>query len=107
MDATPFGQGQPYSRGQLRALLREAQFSPVLETEALYGPPFARPLFLRLAGALERLGARMALPGAGVHIIEATKQVYRPVQVRKVARRALLRLRPAMAPHPASRVRQE
>ena len=26
--------------------------------------PFARPIFLRLAGTLERIGARLALPGA-------------------------------------------
>ncbi len=104
MDTTPFGQGQPYSRGQLRALLREAQFSPIHETEALYGPPFARPSFLSLASAFERVGARLGLPGAGVHIIEATKQVYRLVGARKVSRRALPQLEPALAPTPAGRM---
>lgn len=107
MDTTPFGQGQPYSRGQLRALLREALFSPIHEAEALYGPPFARPAFLRLASAFEKVGARLALPGAGVHVIEATKQVYRLVGARKATRRALPQMEPALAPTPVGRIRQE
>ena len=98
LESTPFGQGQPYSRGQLQALLRECLFSPVHEAHALYGPPFARPFFLRFAGAIERLGARLALPGAGVHVIEATKQLYRPIPLRHGARRALARIKPALAP---------
>ena len=104
LETTPFGQGQPYSRGQLRSLLREAQFSPIHEAEALYGPPFARPAFLKLASPLERIGAKLGLPGAGVHVIEATKQVYRLVGARKVARRALPQLEPGLAPTPAGRV---
>ena len=103
MEATPFGQGQPYSRGQLRALLREAQFSPIHEQLALYGPPFARPSFLRLAPMFEKIGARLGLPGAGVHVIEATKQVYRLVGARKVARRAVPQMEPGLAPTPAGR----
>ncbi len=104
METTPFGQGQPYSRGQLRALLREAQFSPIHESEALYGPPFARPSFLRFAGMFEKIGARLALPGAGVHVIEATKQVYRLVGARKAVRHPIPRLEPGLAPTPAGRV---
>ncbi len=103
MDTTPFGQGQPYSRGQLRALLRETLFSPIHETEALYGPPFARPAYLRFSNAFEKIGARLALPGAGVHVIEATKQVYRLVGARKAARRQLPQLEPALSPTPAGR----
>lgn len=104
IETTPFGQGQPYSRGQLRSLLREAQFSPIHEAEALYGPPFALPAFLKLASPLERIGARLGLPGAGVHVIEATKHIYRAVGVRRVARRALPQLEPGMAPTPVGRV---
>lgn len=103
LDTTPFGQGQPFSRGQLRSLLREAQFSPVHEAEALYGPPFARPAFLKLASPMERIGARLGLPGAGVHVIEATKQVYRLAGARRVVKRTLPRLAPGLAPTPAGR----
>ena len=104
MEATPFGQGQPYSRGQLRALLREAQFSPIHESLALYGPPFTRPSFLRLAPMFENIGARMGLPGAGVHVIEATKQVFRLVSARKAVRRPIPQIEPGLAPTPAGRV---
>lgn len=93
-DSTPFGYGQPYSRGQLRDLLRETLFSPIYWTEALYVPPFEQAALLRLAGAFEKLGGRLMLPGAGVHFVEATKQLYRPVGVAKAAARAR-RLAPA------------
>ncbi len=93
-ESTPFGEGQPFSRGQLRTLMRETLFTPIHETEALYVPPFARPFLLRGAAAFERLGGRLALPGAGVHIIEATKQLYRPVGLRKSMRRVLPQLAP-------------
>ena len=41
---------------------------------------------LRTAPAWERIGATLSLPFAGVHVIEATKQVYRPAMVRKLVR---------------------
>lgn len=99
VDTTPFGHGQPYSRGQLRELMRETMFSPIHWGEALYGAPFARRFLLRLAPALEKFGARFSLPGAGVLVVEATKQLYRPVGARRIARRAIpLPAEPALAP---------
>ena len=98
VDGTPFGQGLPYSKGQLRELLREALFSPVFWGEALYAPPFRRQFFLNSATAIERIGAALGLPFAGVHIVEATKQLYRPVGVHKVARREAVALPPGLAP---------
>ena len=91
VDGTPFGQGLPYSKGQLRELLHRALFSPVFWGEALYAPPFRRPFFINSAAAIERIGAALGLPFAGVHIVEATKQLYRPVGVRAVARARLSR----------------
>ena len=96
-DTTPFGHGRPYSRGQLRDLMRETNFSPVYWAEALYVPPFTRPSWLRSAAAFERIGRRLSLPGAGVHVVEATKQLYRPVALRRSARQKLPRLEPAVA----------
>lgn len=100
VDGTPFGQGQPYSRGQLRELMRQALFSPVFWGEGLYSPPFNSRVFLNWAPAMERLGSALGLPFAGVHIVEATKQVYRPVGVRKkVALRPIVAIEaPALAP---------
>ena len=98
-DTTPFGYGQPFSKRQLAALLRETLFSPERFGEALYVPPFERQFFLRLAPAFERTGKRMSLPGAGVHLVEATKQLYRPVMLRgKILNRAVIpRLEPRLS----------
>ncbi len=96
-DRTPFGHGLPYSRSQLRDLLRETQFLPVHWAEALYVPPFARPYLLSLGAAFERIGRRLALPGSGVHLVEATKQLYRPIAVRRSMRKVLPQLIPAPA----------
>lgn len=83
MDSTPFGQGQPFSRTQLISLLREAAFTPVGWSEALWMPPFSRKWLLRASPAWERVGGKLSLPFHGVHIVEAEKQVWRPVQVKK------------------------
>jgi SAM-dependent methyltransferase len=97
-DSTPFGNGQPYSKRQLRELLRETLFSPVHWAEALYMPPFERRSFLSSAYAFERVGRSLALPFAGVHLVEATKQLYRPILARRPIRKALPDLKPALLP---------
>lgn len=96
-DGTPYGQGLPYSKSQLRELLFRAVFSPVFWGEALYAPPVSRRFVVRSAPAIERLGAALGLPFAGVHIVEAIKQVHRPVGVRAIARTRLVPLSPALA----------
>jgi SAM-dependent methyltransferase len=97
LDTTPFGQGQPFSRAQLTGLLREALFTPEVSTEALFVPPLNRALILRSAVAFERAGHALSLPFAGIHVIEAVKQVYRvlPVSGRRASR---ARLVPTLAP---------
>lgn len=98
VDTTPFGSGQPFSKRQLAALLRETLFSPERFGEALYVPPFERRSLLKLAPFFERTGKRMSLPGAGVHLVEATKQLYRPVMLRRrvPVRQAIPRLEPRL-----------
>jgi SAM-dependent methyltransferase len=86
IDNNPFAQGQPYSKRQLTALMRTALFTPVHWSEALYAPPSNRNFMLRFAPLLERFGRPLSLPLAGVHVIEATKQLYRPVLARKALR---------------------
>lgn len=81
LDTTPFGQGQPFSRAQLTGLLRESLFTPEVTTEALFVPPLNRALILRSAVAFERAGHALSLPFAGIHLIEAVKQVYRALPV--------------------------
>lgn len=97
MDSTPFGQGQPFSRGQLTRLMRESLFSPIYWTELLYMPPVRRRIFWRTASAWEKVGATLSLPFAGVHLIEATKLLYRPAPVR-ASRRAAIRFQPVLVP---------
>ena len=105
MDTTPFGHGRPYSRPQIMHLLREAWFTPMAWGEALYVPPIQRSLFLRSAVAWERAGATISAPFAGVHIVEATKQVYRAVPARREKRRLMPALKPALAPSPGGAAR--
>ena len=88
VDTTPFGYGHPYSRGQLQTLLQESQFLPVFWGEALYVPPFQRTTLLKSAPAFERIAGRFSLPGGGVHLVEATKQLYRPI-LRRAIRKAI------------------
>jgi SAM-dependent methyltransferase len=97
-DTTPFGHGRPYSRSQITALLRETWFTPTSWDEALYVPPIARSWFLRSAVAWERTGATLSAPFAGVHIVEATKQVYRAIPARRERRRLMPALEPVLAP---------
>ena len=98
-DATPFGHGRPYSRSQITQLLRQTWFTPTSWGEALFVPPVGSGWFLRSAMAWERAGATLSLPFAGVHIVEATKQVYRAIPAQRRARRVLVpSLEPALAP---------
>jgi SAM-dependent methyltransferase len=97
-DRTPFGQGRPYSRTQITQLLRETWLTPTEWGEALFIPPVGAGWFLRSAIAWERIGSAASLPLAGVHIVEATKQVYRGVPVTKERTRLIPALDPVLVP---------
>jgi SAM-dependent methyltransferase len=105
VDTTPFGHGRPYSRSQVTTLLRDAWFTPTGWTEALYVPPIPRVWFLRSAVAWERTGATLSAPFAGVHIVEAMKQVYRPAALRRERKRLMPALEPVLAPSPGGAAR--
>ena len=98
IDTTPFGHGRPYSRSQITQLLRETWFTPTSWGEALYLPPVSRGWFLRAAVAWERAGATTSAPFAGVHIVEATKQVYRALPARRERRQLVPGLAPVLEP---------
>jgi SAM-dependent methyltransferase len=98
-DGTPFGHGLPYSKTQLRDLLLGAVFSPVFWGEALFAPPIERRAVIRFAPTIERMGAAFGLPFAGVLVVEAIKQVHRPVGVHALPRpRRATVTAPALAP---------
>ncbi|ACA16527.1 Methyltransferase type 11 [Methylobacterium sp. 4-46] len=98
-DATPFGHGQPYSRSQLSRLMRETLFSAEGWAETLYMPPVEGWVTLRTASAWERVGTGLSLPFAGLHVVDAIKQLHRPVAV--FARRAARLRAPVLVPAPA------
>lgn len=85
-DTTPFGQGRPYSRGQLERLLMDALLTPLEWTAALYMPPLDRHWLMRWATAFERVGARMWPGFAGVIIVEARKELMGALPAGKPAR---------------------
>src|SRR5256714_3063366 len=97
-DTTPFGHGRPYSRSQITHLLRQTWFTPTAWGEALFMPPVAGGWFLRSAIAWERVGAALSLPFAGVHTVEATKQVYRAIPAHRERSRLIPALEPALVP---------
>jgi len=99
-DKTPFGYGRPYSRSQITQLLRQTWFTPTAWGEALFVPPVSGSWFLRSALAWERIGAAMSLPVAGVHIVEATKQVYRAIPAKRDRVRLIRALKPVLVPTP-------
>jgi len=94
LETTPFGHGQPYSRGQLERLLVQALFQPEHWDSALFMPPFGKRRTARTGNAWERVGHSLWPRLAGVHIVDASKSLYVPAKVKEVRRRVL---RPAVA----------
>ncbi len=91
-DATPFGFGRPYSRGQIERLLTECAFVPSGHSSALFFPPSERRYWLRSARTIERLGRRYALERlGGVLMVEAIRRDAAPTRpgLRAEARRPL------------------
>lgn len=75
-DRTPFGHGTPYSFSQINEYLQKNMFIVERKQRALYMPPFRSFLVLRTAYIMESFG-KFIFPGlAGVHLIEASKQIY-------------------------------
>lgn len=91
-DHTPFGQGNPYTTGQLNHLLRDEGFTPERSAGALFVPPTVSRFLLRSAPVWERLGEAWFGTFAGVVVVEATKQIYaaKPAVERLRQRRRVL-----------------
>jgi hypothetical protein len=87
---TPFGQGQPYSQGQIDRLLASGMFRPERRDRALFTPPTHLNLILRTARFWERLGRTLIPQLAGVSLTEAVKDVYAAVPATAVARRRVV-----------------
>lgn len=90
VEATPFGQGQPYSARQLGALLARSLFRMERREGALFVPPFDIRLLLRSAALFERSGRRLAPQFGGVTIGEAVKDCYAALPKRQSRRRLVV-----------------
>ena len=89
-DSTPFGQGQPYSPGQIGRLLRNALFREDRRDTALFVPPTDLRLALRGAPLWERSGRRLLSGLAGVTLTEASKDLYAVIPLKRGFRRMVL-----------------
>jgi SAM-dependent methyltransferase len=96
IEHTPFGHGQPYSRGQLQRRLANALFDPVEWSTTLYMPPVDIRLFLRSSAAFEQVGSRMWPLFSGILIVEASKEIYGGA-LREGVKVSSARLRPVPA----------
>lgn len=100
-DHTPFGSGQPYSRGQLLQLLHEANFTVGTLQEALHFSP-SRRWIARLFSAVYEPFARRFFPYfGGIMICEAQKRLYQGLPVKKRQSRRVFM--PALSPQATNR----
>src|SRR5690606_18659026 len=84
---TPFGTGRPFSRSQLAEVLRDANFTPTVWSDALHFPPSKRQWVMRFSHVVERTGRRFWPIFAGVLIVEAEKRLYQGLPSTARARR--------------------
>ena len=73
---SPFGQGTPYSLSQICHYLKENRFIHERTEEALFMPPFKSKMLIKSSRAFEYAGKNFLPFVAGVHMVEASKQIY-------------------------------
>jgi Methylase involved in ubiquinone/menaquinone biosynthesis len=72
-DRTPFGQGKPFSSGQLETQLRLHGFLPEKQFSALYMLPSRNRSLQRFAPFLEKMGEKLPFFVGGLIILEVSK----------------------------------
>ncbi|MBU1304162.1 MAG: class I SAM-dependent methyltransferase [Alphaproteobacteria bacterium] len=82
-DNTPFGQGNPYSGGQLDKLLRDYSFVPEAWRDGLFLPPVHSGLVLKSARIFETLGRLLGPAMSGVICVRARKEAFPAVPRRR------------------------
>lgn len=75
-DKSPFGAGRPFSRTQLRGLLRDVGYQPTFWAGALYAPPFKAFTGNTLLPVFERFGETVWPGFSGLVLVEAVKRLY-------------------------------
>lgn len=89
LESTPFGQGEPYSPGQIGRILADSLFRVERRETALFMPPIEARVVLRSARVWEQAGRRLLPQFAGLTLSEAVKDVYAALPGEAVARRRL------------------
>lgn len=98
---SPLGQGTPYSLTQIGAYLKANMFIVERTEEALFMPPYKSAMLMKSAGIFERYGQKFLPFAAGVHMVEASKQIYaRPMNPRG-NKAPVTRAKPLFAGKPA------
>jgi SAM-dependent methyltransferase len=98
IDATPFGQGHPYTPPQLTRLMRDSMFSPTASQQALWLPPSDGAFVIKAVNAWEKAGEILWKRFSGVLLVEAEKQVYGAMPVKAVKTKRHFLLKPAAQP---------
>ena len=75
-DKTPFGQGTPFSRRQLKLALDQAGFDQISIKHSLYMPPFGRRLPPAMRRRLHHAGRIGWAMFGGVLLVRAKKRLY-------------------------------
>lgn len=99
-DWSPYGQGTPYSLDQMRWFLRDNMFVYERHKAALYMPPMRGQMIYRSAETLEKICPYIMPALAGVHMVEASKQLYAGVDI-SGGSKVKVRGRGSFVPNPA------
>lgn len=76
-DWSPFGHGHPFTASQLCTYLRDNKFIQERHKAALFVPPMPdSPIMMKSANLIERMAGNIFPFVAGVHMMEASKQIY-------------------------------
>ena len=101
VDTTPFGHGQPFSRGQLEDLLVKCWFRPLSTQALIHFAPFERLLRFTASPAFERVGGRVWPRFSGMLMVEAIKEVAQPIRPKGLKVRAARPVAVTVRPVPA------
>ena len=75
-DRSPFGAGRPFSRAQLRSVLKDARFIPTVWSGALYIPPWRIMCGKTILNVTESFGETVWPGFSGLVLVEALKRLY-------------------------------
>ena len=98
-DNTPFGFGNPFSRGQLERLLNAHSFEAERCRDCLYLPPSQNQISLNAVSFFERFGRLLGPTLSGVIVLSARKKSF-PVVPRRIRAGTFVRL-PELVPQTA------